>query len=71
MNCPRILRAGLSFTLLLTLLACATVHEPLRTVEFHSPAVERTMKYNVALPAGYESSDERYSVLYLVAALLA
>ena len=66
MNRPRILRTGLALSLLFTLLACATVHEPLRTVEFYSPAVDRTMKYNIVLPADYESSDERYPVLYLL-----
>lgn len=38
----------------------------LRTVEFFSPAVERTMKYNIILPPDYEGSDERYPVLYLL-----
>ena len=38
----------------------------LRTVEFESPAVERTMKYNVLLPRDYESSSQRYPVLYLL-----
>ena len=66
MNGPRILRASLSFTLLLSLLACAVPPEPLRTVEFYSPAVDRTMKYNIVLPADYEGSDERYPVLYLL-----
>jgi S-formylglutathione hydrolase FrmB len=36
------------------------------TVEFHSPAVDRTMKYNIVLPYGYEDSDVRYPVLYLL-----
>ncbi|MBM4184870.1 MAG: hypothetical protein FJ207_11760 [Gemmatimonadetes bacterium] len=38
----------------------------LRTVEFQSPAVDRTMKYNILLPPDYEASDERYPVLYLL-----
>ncbi len=38
----------------------------LRTVEFESPAVQRTMKYNILLPRDYESSTERYPVLYLL-----
>ena len=38
----------------------------LRTVEFESPAVARTMKYNIVLPRDYESSSERYPVLYLL-----
>jgi len=36
------------------------------TVEFYSPAVDRTMKYNVVLPYGYEESDVEYPVLYLL-----
>lgn len=38
----------------------------LRTIEFYSPAVDRTMKYNILLPSGYDASDERYPVLYLL-----
>lgn len=38
----------------------------LSSVEFYSPAVERTMKYNIVLPRDYESSSERYPVLYLL-----
>ena len=38
----------------------------LRTIEFESPAVERTMKYNIVLPRDYESSSQRYPVLYLL-----
>ncbi len=39
-----------------------------QTVEFYSPAVDRTMKYNIVLPAGYEEpgSTVRYPVLYLL-----
>ena len=40
--------------------------EGLHTVEFYSPAVDRTMKYDVVLPPGYEESDARYPVLYLL-----
>lgn len=36
------------------------------TVELYSPAVDRTMKYNIVLPPDYETSDERYPVLYLL-----
>jgi S-formylglutathione hydrolase FrmB len=36
------------------------------SVEFYSPAVDRTMKYNIVLPPDYETSDERYPVLYLL-----
>ncbi len=38
----------------------------LRTVELESPAVGRTMKYNILLPRDYESSSQRYPVLYLL-----
>ena len=38
----------------------------LKTVEFESPAVARTMKYNILLPRDYESSSQRYPVLYLL-----
>ena len=38
----------------------------LQTVEFHSPAVDRDMKYNILLPSDYETSTERYPVLYLL-----
>jgi S-formylglutathione hydrolase FrmB len=38
----------------------------LKTVEFFSPAVERTMKYNIVLPRDYETSSERYPVIYLL-----
>jgi len=44
----------------------APIPDGLQTVEFYSPAVERTMKYDIVLPPGYEDSDERYPVLYLL-----
>lgn len=44
----------------------APIPEGLQTVEFYSPAVERTMKYDIVLPRDYENSDERYPVLYLL-----
>lgn len=40
--------------------------EGLHTVEFFSPSVDRTMKYDIVLPPGYEDSDARYPVLYLL-----
>ena len=42
--------------------------EAVTTVEFYSPAVDRTMKYNVVLPYGYDEpgSTVRYPVLYLL-----
>ena len=43
-----------------------TAQGAVTTVEFYSPAVERTMKYNIVLPPDYATSDERYPVLYLL-----
>jgi S-formylglutathione hydrolase FrmB len=39
---------------------------PVRTAEFTSEAVGRKMKYNIVLPAKYESTTDRYPVLYLL-----
>ena len=39
---------------------------PVQTIEFEAPSVDRVMKYNIILPAGYEQSDQRYPVLYLL-----
>ena len=58
-------RMLLAAALLLPSVAAAQAND-VTTVEFHSPAVDRTMKYNVVLPPDYESSDERYPVLYLL-----
>ena len=44
----------------------APVPEGLQTVEFFSPAVNRTMKFDIVLPRGYEESGRRYPVLYLL-----
>lgn len=44
----------------------APIPEGLQTVEFYSPAVDRTMKYDIVLPPGYGDSEERYPVLYLL-----
>jgi S-formylglutathione hydrolase FrmB len=53
---------------LTSLVAFSVVAEslPVATIEFDAPAVDRTMKYNIIVPAGYENSDERYPVLYLL-----
>ena len=66
MNTPRPVRTSLLTVLLLSLATAALAQEQVRTVEFYSPAVDRTMKYNILLPAEYDSSDERYPVLYLL-----
>jgi len=39
---------------------------PVKTVEFASEAVGRTMKYNIVLPEQYARSTDRYPVLYLL-----
>ena len=46
--------------------AAVAQDRPLKTVELRSAAVGRTMKYNILLPRGYESSSQRYPVLYLL-----
>ena len=62
-----ILRRSMLVALLIAMASGALAQElDLRTVEFESPAVERTMKYNILLPKGYEDSEERYPVLYLL-----
>jgi putative tributyrin esterase len=38
----------------------------LQTVEFFSPAVDRSMKYDIVLPENYDAQTERYPVLYLL-----
>lgn len=38
----------------------------LQTVSFFSPAVDRQMKFDIVLPADYETSGKRYPVLYLL-----
>ena len=38
----------------------------LREESFHSTALDRTMKYRVLLPEGYDSNMRRYPVLYLL-----
>ncbi|MDO8908601.1 MAG: alpha/beta hydrolase-fold protein [Pseudohongiella sp.] len=40
--------------------------EGLQTVSFFSQAVDRQMKFDIVLPADYESSGKRYPVLYLL-----
>lgn len=39
---------------------------PIKTVEFPSESVGRTLKYNIILPARYEQTSDRYPVLYLL-----
>jgi S-formylglutathione hydrolase FrmB len=63
---PRSVRTSLLAVVLLSLATAVLAQEPVSTVEFYSPAVDRTMKYNIVLPAEYDSSNERYPVLYLL-----
>jgi putative tributyrin esterase len=58
---------------LLLLLTFVTAVDPsaqarprLREESFHSSALGRTMKYRVLVPQGYEASERRYPVLYLL-----
>jgi putative tributyrin esterase len=37
-----------------------------KTVSFEAKSVGRTMKYNIVLPANYETSSRRYPALYLL-----
>lgn len=54
--------------ILLTLAAGAAAAQSLdlKTVEYTSAAVGRTLKYNIVLPRNYETSSRRYPVLYLL-----
>ena len=56
------------FTALVAFTTAPVAAQPLAldTVEFFSPAVDRTMKYNIVLPRGYDESTQRYPVLYLL-----
>jgi S-formylglutathione hydrolase FrmB len=57
----------LAGVLLILAAAVASAQTPaLKTIEFESPAVGRTMKYNVLLPQDYDKSTKRYPVLYLL-----
>ncbi|MFP6584563.1 MAG: alpha/beta hydrolase family protein [Candidatus Hydrogenedentota bacterium] len=40
--------------------------QPVQTIEFDAPSVDRTMKYNIVLPEGYKKSKVNYPVLYLL-----
>jgi putative tributyrin esterase len=67
MSAPRPLRAGFLVALLFAVGATTIgAQQDITTVEFYSLAVDRTMKYNIVLPYGYEDSDTEYPVLYLL-----
>jgi len=59
-------RTGMMTAVLLTLAVGLGAQEAIQTIDFHSPAVNRTMKYNIVLPADYQSSQDRYPVVYLL-----
>jgi len=65
------MRRTLSLSLLLVIgmfaaVAAAAEKLPVSTIEHDAPAVGRKMKFNLVLPADYDSSTERYPVLYLL-----
>jgi putative tributyrin esterase len=63
----RSLRVAAAALFLISVAAVASAEvRTLKTVEFASPAVGRTMKYNILLPKDYETSTARYPVLYLM-----
>src|SRR5262245_58907210 len=62
----RFLLAWAALGLLLPAAARAQEAVPVKTVEFTSDSVGRKMKYNIALPAKYEQTTDRYPVLYLL-----
>jgi S-formylglutathione hydrolase FrmB len=60
-----------SVVLAVLMTACSQPEtQEFQTVEFLADSVGRTLKYNIALPAGYASSEERYPVLYLLHGLM-
>jgi putative tributyrin esterase len=61
-------RVGVLATLLVAGLASMVGAQELdlRTVEFQSPSIGRTLKYNILLPHEYDRTSTRYPVLYLL-----
>ena len=67
MRTARFGRAAVVALVLVALAAGAAAQgRDLHTVEFFSPAVDRTARYNILLPSDYETSTARYPVLYLL-----
>lgn len=62
----RSLLAAVALLAALSASAGRAAEPSVKTVAFDSPAVGRTMKFNVSLPADYESSGRRYPVVYLL-----
>ena len=66
-----ILHAAVCVLAIFCLHACSQPEiQEIQTVEFFADSVGRTLKYNVALPQGYTSSQESYPVLYLLHGLM-
>jgi S-formylglutathione hydrolase FrmB len=55
-----------SLVLALALTAHAADALPVRSIEHQADSVGRKMKYNIVLPADYDSTSDRYPVLYLL-----
>lgn len=67
MRFTRLLRVGC--VVVVSLVACQGARAdglPVKTVEFEAKSVGRKMKYNIVLPKNYESSSDRFPVLYLL-----
>jgi putative tributyrin esterase len=62
----RVRATAISLVLILWAASAAAQSRILKTVDFNSPAVGRTMKYNILLPTDYDTSTKRYPVLYLL-----
>jgi S-formylglutathione hydrolase FrmB len=62
----RTLRASAALALLVPATTLAQSAAPVKTVAFEAKSVGRTLKYNIALPEKYESTTDRYPVLYLL-----
>ncbi len=57
--------------LALLLIACSQPEvQEIQTIDFFAESVDRPLKYNIALPKGYASSQTRYPVLYLLHGLM-
>ncbi len=60
-------RCAVTLAALLVFMAKAVAEPlPVTTASFEAPSVGRTLKYNIVFPEGYDSSSERYPVLYLL-----
>ncbi len=65
------MRRSFSYAAVLSMTLAAAVATaadslPVETIEHDAPSVGRRLKFNLVLPADYDSSQERYPVLYLL-----